>query len=89
MVFYKSIAALFFCSHLTTSFASETTKPWKRHTIDKSSIGADGIRLLDVNGDGLNDIATGWEEGGIIRAYLHPGKAKAKELWPKVTVGKV
>ena len=89
MVFYKSIAALFFCSHLTTSLASETTKPWKRHTIDKSSTGADGTRLLDVNGDGLDDIATGWEEGGIIRAYLHPGKAKAKELWPKVTVGKV
>ena len=89
MVFYKSIVALFFFSQLPTSLAFETTKPWKRHTIDKSSIGADGIRLLDVNGDGLDDIATGWEEGGIIRAYLHPGKAKAKELWPKVTVGKV
>ena len=89
MAFYKLIVSLFFCSHISISLGSGTTKPWKRHTIDKSSIGADGIRMLDVNGDGLNDIATGWEEGGIIRAYLHPGKANAKELWPKVTVGKV
>ena len=89
MAFYKLIVSLFFCSHISISLGTDTTKPWKRHTIDKSSIGADGIRMLDVNGDGLNDIATGWEEGGIIRAYLHPGKANAKELWPKVTVGKV
>ncbi|MBV63152.1 MAG: hypothetical protein CMP45_01410 [Rickettsiales bacterium] len=89
MAFYKSIAALFFCSHITTSLATDTTQPWKRHTIDKSSVGADGIRMLDVNGDELKDIATGWEEGGIVRAYLHPGQDKAKELWPKVTVGKV
>ena len=27
--------------------------------------------------------------GGIVRAYIHPGKNKSKELWPKVTVGKV
>ena len=89
MAFYKSIAALFFCYHVATSLATETTQPWKRHTIDKSSVGADGIRILDVNGDGLKDIATGWEEGGIVRAYLHPGQDKAEELWPKVTVGKV
>ena len=89
MAFYKLIISLFFCSHISKSLGTDTTKPWKRHTIDKSSIGADGIRMLDVNKDGLNDIATGWEEGGIIRVYLHPGKAKAKELWPKVTVGKV
>ena len=33
--------------------------------IDASSRGADGVRLADVNGDGLMDITTGWEEGGI------------------------
>ncbi len=62
---------------------------WKRHTIDRSSRGADGVRLADVNGDGLLDIATAWEEGGIIRAYLHPGHNRVKTTWPAVTVGKV
>ena len=85
----NSITALFFLSHLSIAFSTEIKQPWKRHTIDKSSVGADGIRMLDVNGDGLHDIATGWEEGGIVRAYIHPGKNKSKELWPKVTVGKV
>lgn len=64
-------------------------EPWNRHTIDDSSRGADGVRLADVNGDGLMDIATGWEEGGIVRAYLHPGHKKATNKWPAVTVGKV
>ncbi|MEX2216020.1 MAG: VCBS repeat-containing protein [Phycisphaeraceae bacterium] len=63
--------------------------PWKRHAIDNSSRGADGVRLADANGDGLLDITTGWEEGGVIRVYLNPGPAKAKEKWPRVTVGEV
>lgn len=62
---------------------------WKLNTIDNSSKGADGVRFLDVNGDQRQDIATGWEEGGIVRAYLHPGKDKVRKLWPSVTVGKV
>ena len=61
--------------------------PWKRHTIDDSSRGADGVRLGDINGDGLMDIATGWEEGGIVRVYLNPGPEKSKDKWPAVTVG--
>jgi len=69
-------------------------EPWKRHTIDPASKetqtrGADGVRLADANGDGLLDIATGWEEGGTIRVYLNPGAKKAKALWPAVTVGRV
>lgn len=63
--------------------------PWPRHTIDASSLGADGVRLEDVNGDGLMDIAVGWEEGGVVRAYLHPDRGSEKQLWPAVTVGKV
>ncbi len=63
--------------------------PWSRHTIDDSSRGADGVRLADVNGDGLQDIVTGWEEGGRIRVYLNPGHEKSKAKWPAVTVGKV
>jgi len=74
---------------LISSSLAHAEGPWARHTIDDSSKGADGIRLADINGDGLPDIATGWEEGGIVRAYLHPGKAKAKQKWPVVTVGKV
>jgi hypothetical protein len=62
---------------------------WKRHTIDDSSRGADGVRLGDVNGDGLLDITTGWEEGNIVRVYINPGPKKACELWPAVTVGNV
>jgi hypothetical protein len=63
--------------------------PWPRHVIDDSSNGADGVKLGDVNADGRPDIATGWEEGGLIRVYLNPGPLKAKERWPAVTVGRV
>ena len=69
--------------------AGHGSGPWVRHTIDSSSEGADGIRLADINRDNLMDIATGWEEGGIVRAYLHPGHAKTKQEWPAVTVGRV
>jgi len=63
--------------------------PWKRHVIDDSSQGADGVRLLDANRDGLLDIATGWEEGGEIHLCLHPGKDKVKQRWPMIQVGDV
>lgn len=62
-------------------------RPWARHVIDASSIGADGARMADVTGDGHPDIAAAWEEGGLIRIYLNPGPGNA--VWPSVTVGKV
>lgn len=68
--------------------AQPGSAPWKRHTIDNSSRGADGVRLADVNSDGRMDIATGWEEGGITRIYTHPGVEKVREPWPAETVGK-
>ena len=74
---------------VVTGNDNELGRPWDRHTIDNSSQGADGVDLGDVNGDGLLDIVTGWEEGGQIRVYLHPGKEKVKQKWPAVTVGKV
>jgi hypothetical protein len=62
---------------------------WQRHAIDNTSKGADGVKLGDINGDGLPDIVTGWEEGNVVRVYLHPGHAKSREPWPQVTVGAV
>ena len=69
--------------------AVEKDSCWLRHTIDNTSQGADGVRLMDVNGDRLLDFATGWEEGGVIRLYLNPGADKADSIWPSVTVGNV
>jgi hypothetical protein len=64
-------------------------KPWARHVIDDASRGCDGVRFLDINGDGLLDCVTGWEQGGQVRACLNPGKANVRRRWPSVMVGKV
>lgn len=72
--------------------AAGEEKFWARHAVDNSSRkggGADGVRLADVNGDGLPDITTGWEEEGEIRVYLNPGPAKSAQPWPATTVAKV
>ncbi|MEC7566600.1 MAG: VCBS repeat-containing protein [Planctomycetota bacterium] len=63
--------------------------PWLRHVIDHASQGADGARLFDANQDGLPDVVTPWEEGGVIRICLHPGFETVGEPWPAVTVGHV
>ena len=44
---------------------------------------------MDVNGDNLPDIATGFEEGKRVGVMLHPGYASVRENWPTVTVGNV
>ncbi|MEK6233784.1 MAG: VCBS repeat-containing protein [Planctomycetales bacterium] len=80
------VPVLFLC---LPCLAQDRGAPWKRHMVDDSSRGADGVRLLDVNGDGLQDAVTGWEEGGRIIAYLNPGPKQAKRKWPSVVVGKV
>lgn len=64
-------------------------EPWAMHTIDASSQGADGARPADANADGFPDIASGWEEGGVVRVYLHPGREGVYAPWPQVTVGTV
>jgi hypothetical protein len=84
--FIAAAASVLIGVHAT---AADNGQPWTRHTIDDSARGADGVRLADANGDGLLDIATGWEEAGLIRLYLNPGQARAKERWPAVTVGQV
>ncbi len=57
--------------------------PWKRHVIDNSSRGADGVRMAGL------DIVTGWEEGGVVRTYRYPGASKARDPWPATTIGEV
>jgi len=73
----------------SVSAAPPAGRPWVRHTVDDTSRGADGVRLGDINGDGLPDVVTGWEEGGVIRVYVNPGPARAAQPWPRVTVGRV
>jgi hypothetical protein len=64
-------------------------QPWTRHTIDNSSRGADGVKLIDINGDGRPDVTTAWEEGGAIRVYYNEGRVGVRSEWPRVTVGNV
>jgi len=73
---------------LVTIQQSGHAEVWQRHTIDSSSVGADGVRLADFNGDGKLDFVTGWEQGGITRVYLQPSREEIKSPWPAVTVGK-
>lgn len=63
-------------------------EPWKRHTIDSTGRGADGVKLADANGDGRLDVVSGWEEAGEVRVYFNPGQGKVRGRWPTVTVGK-
>jgi hypothetical protein len=60
---------------------------WSRHVIDNGQSGADGVRLADINRDGLPDITTGWEEEGITKVYLHPGYEDVTSRWPSVVAG--
>ena len=74
---------------LAQTFGPPLGEPWVRHEIDSSSRGADGIRVADINGDGLWDLTTGWEEGGRVSIYINPGFEKARDAWPKVIVGSI
>jgi hypothetical protein len=65
-----------------TQPAGET--PWRRHAIETGMLGADGARLLDVDGDGRQDFVVGWEQSGVVAAYLNPGPADAAKPWPTV-----
>jgi hypothetical protein len=63
----------------TTVVVAQENIPWKRHTIDNTSLGSDGTKLADVNGDGHVDLIVGWEEGGVTRLYINPGDPH--EFW--------
>jgi hypothetical protein len=78
-----------FVATLLLTASNADAHPWKRHTIDSSSRGADGVRLADINNDGRLDIATGWEEGGVVRIYIHPEQPAVRQPWPAIDVGHV
>ncbi len=82
-------ACLFLLLPGAASIATVPDSPWPRHVIDDTSRGADGVRLADVNGDARWDLVTGWEEGGKVRVYLHPGPDAVDQPWPAITVGEV
>ncbi|MEM7453027.1 MAG: VCBS repeat-containing protein [Planctomycetota bacterium] len=72
----------------------ESDVAWARHTIDGADreagkVGADGVRIGDANGDGLPDVATGWEQGGAVRVCMNPGPDRVTDAWQAVTVGTV
>ena len=84
----RAVNLLFVClCFLPVDYVCLGDEPWKRHTIDSSGIGADGVRLADFNRDGNLDIVTGWEESGVVRLYLNPGPDKSTERWPFCQIG--
>lgn len=67
---------------------AQRAQPWTRHTIDSSSLGADGVRAADANGDGVLDLVTSWEQGGLTRVYLADRRSSGGPAWRSITVGK-
>lgn len=74
---------------LGLSIAGSAGEVWVRHTIDDHSVGADGVKSGDWNQDGFTDWVTGWEQGGVVRIYTHPGKdpQALRSSWPFIAVG--
>lgn len=76
----------------------QTLTAWERHTIDERFRGADGVKLGNFGGYGGDfDLATGWEQSGVVVAYLFqpplydctsPGPVYPA-TWTPVTIGKV
>jgi hypothetical protein len=79
---FSAILALAFL--IIGGCAEQSNAGWPLHVIDNTSKGADGIKLADVDGDGLMDIATGWEQGNISRLYFNSGTYES--LWAYIEV---
>jgi hypothetical protein len=79
---FGAAASILLLAH-DSPLPAQNSQPWTRHVIDSSSRGADGVRAADANGDGLTDLVTGWEQGGLTRAYV-----ASRGTWHAVTVGK-
>ncbi len=90
----KAILSLLVFGYAIVATTTGGTSQWKRHTIDAASkpegkIGADGVKIADVNRDLLPDVVTGWENGNAVRVCLNPGKKNVIQPWPAVSVGRV
>ena len=91
---HRGTLSLFVVLAAKGSLSAEPNSLWTRHAIDPSDqerhlSGADGVKFGDLNGEGLVDFVTGWEEGGKVRICLNPGKEKVRQPWPAITVGRV
>lgn len=71
----------------TTDSRIYSEEPWQMHSIDENPLaGSDGVKLADVNGDGWQDLVTGFEEGGKTRLYINPGQKSVQESWEYITL---
>jgi hypothetical protein len=75
-------AALLLLAVLAPARPLEPAQQWTRHSIDNTSRGADGVRVVGFKPLSL---VTGWEEAGIVRLYT-PG-TDVKEPWKREEVG--
>jgi len=51
--------------------------PWARQTIYSGLLGADGVDVRDIDGDGLMDVTTPWEQSGRVTVSLGSGESVA------------
>jgi len=85
----RLIVLLAACSPPTTSATQslDLSQPWTRHVITATTIGADGVDLKDVNGDGRLDVTTAWEEGHSVTVSYHPNSdGDVRALWPTTVI---
>lgn len=75
------------CTPGSASAPYRDEEPWPMHPIDDRPLaGSDGVKLADVNGDGFQDLVSGFEEGGKTRIYRNPGEGNADQHWEYVTL---
>lgn len=58
-------------------------KVWKRHVLTTDLKRAYDVALVDLNGDGLLDVAASAWNGNHIAWFVHPGRANVNALWKK------